>query len=345
MALQEIFLNVEDYLTVSQLKSYSRRGRRKELGVTEFDLKKVELALKRSPEPPVKIQKDEKLVKDAQKTYHKLLKEENYEQILEDSIPKQDLFVLDDSTGKRFFKAINRLIGRLEDKDQEKKRLSENLTSSHAEINRLELHLTQFKTVLPQIKRQLEVFRQERGVFDLLDEKERLLASPQLSLFLKILTNSLERYVKWVERREHRVVEHKDAFIRLVLEPSRFNGFDEELWREIVSVIENHGMDLLQNKDWFEFNQPEELRAFITRTDILKHFARLREIETQLDDIENQLKQDPQYLSVIQQLHEYDEQTTRLDRLRQEISETAEYIADLSQELIDVEAEAAKILD
>ncbi|MFW9853963.1 MAG: hypothetical protein ACFFFG_02850 [Candidatus Thorarchaeota archaeon] len=345
VALRNIFQNVEDYLTVSQLKSYSRRGRRKELGITEFDLKKVEYALKRSPEPPVKTQKDEKLVKDAQKTYQKLLQEEKYQLILEDVLIKQDLFVVDDSTGKKFFKTVNRLISRLKDKTQEKEQTLENLEANHKEIRQLEDQITKIQSQLPGLKRQLEEFRQERGVFDALEEKERLLASPLLSLFLKIITNSLERYVKWVERREQRIVENKDAFMGMILEPSKFNGLNEELWREIVYIIENNGIDLLHNKDWFEFNKTEELRTFITRKDVLQDFARLREIEIQLDEIENQLQKDPQYLSLIEQLNDYDEQTMRLERLQQEISNMTEYIGILSQELAEVEDEVVRTLD
>ncbi|MFW9780088.1 MAG: hypothetical protein ACFFE8_14655 [Candidatus Heimdallarchaeota archaeon] len=345
VALRNIFQNVEEYLTVSQLKSYSRRGRRKELGITEFDLKKVESALKRSPEPPVKTQKDEKIVKDAQKAYQNLLKEERYQLILEDVLIKLDLFVVDDSTGKKFFKTVNRLISRLKDKNQEKKQVSEKLETNHEEAKQLENQITEVEPRLPELRRKLEEFRQERGVFNVLEEKERLLASPLLSLFLKIVTNSLERYVKWVERREQRIVENKDAFMGMILEPSKFNGLDEELWREIVHIIENNGIDLLHNKDWFEFNKTEELRTFITRKDILQDFARLREIETQLDEIENQLQKDPQYLSVMDQLNDYDEQTMKLERLRQEISDMTEYTGILSQELTGVEEEVLKILD
>lgn len=342
--LQEIFLNVGDYLTVSQLKSWSRRGHRKELEITEFDLKKVELALKRSPEPPVKAQKDDKLVMGVQRTYQRLLREKKYQFILEDSTSKQNLFVLDDSAGNKFFKAVNRLISRLKKINQEKKQLSEKLLVMQEEIIELKNRLTQAQALRPQLKRQLEDFRRERGVFEHLDEKEGLLATPQLSLFLKVITNSLERYVKWVERREHRIVEHKDAFMGLVLEPSRFKGFNEELWREIVFIIENYGMDLLQNKDWFEFNQPGELREFITRIDILELFARLREIETQLDDIDNQLQQDPRYVAVTQELQDNDHQITLLDRLQQEIPETTERLAMLSREMTEGEEEISKLL-
>ena len=55
VVFQAIFENLGQYTKISYVKSRSRRGYRKEMEYLAFDLKKIELELKKSSGPSVKI--------------------------------------------------------------------------------------------------------------------------------------------------------------------------------------------------------------------------------------------------------------------------------------------------
>ncbi len=120
---QEIFEDLGKYQVISQLKTRSRRGYRKELEIVDFDLRKIELELKKSSNPPVKYQKDEKFIRNAQKYYSKILNDDKHSTILEDVIKNQDLFIVDGTDGKRFFNSLFRILNTLLDKNKEKIKL------------------------------------------------------------------------------------------------------------------------------------------------------------------------------------------------------------------------------
>ncbi|MFX1516766.1 MAG: hypothetical protein ACFFC6_10675, partial [Promethearchaeota archaeon] len=93
----EIFENLNQFQIISQLKSRSRRGYRKELDVIDFDQKKIELEFKKSPKPPIKTQKDLRIIYSAKKSYIKPLDENDFSSILEDVRKTQNLFIVEGS--------------------------------------------------------------------------------------------------------------------------------------------------------------------------------------------------------------------------------------------------------
>ncbi|MHA2329996.1 MAG: hypothetical protein ACXACR_15880, partial [Candidatus Hodarchaeales archaeon] len=78
LVCQEIFANLSSYQVISQLKSRSRRGYRKELELVDFDLRKVELKFKKSSEPSVKSQNDGKFIRNLQKSYLNMITADKY---------------------------------------------------------------------------------------------------------------------------------------------------------------------------------------------------------------------------------------------------------------------------
>ncbi|MFX1282337.1 MAG: hypothetical protein ACFFB5_01730 [Promethearchaeota archaeon] len=339
---QEIFENLSSYQVISQLKSRSRRGYRKELEVVDFDLRKIELEFKKSVNPPVKYQKDMKFIRNAKKAYQKLLSDENYPLILEDIIKKQELFIIEDSDGKNFFDSLSRLLNILTKKNAEKREYEILFKKKNNEIAKLSASLAEIKVDLPRYGNQIELHREKSGIPSIIREKEGLFLDPDLSLFLKVLTTGLERYMKMIERRESRSLEQKEDFLGLILEPTRYEGLNEELWRQIVFIFETHGFELLSGKNWFKFEDPSELRQFIVNKDTLEKFAHLRKLEKELDEIETKMLQDPQYSEAQNTIQDFNEMESEITRLKKEVPEIKEKILSFSQE---VEEEKEKILN
>ncbi len=104
----QIFENLDQYQVITPLKSRSRRGYRKEVDVLDFDLKKIELLLKKSPDPPIKVQKDKKMILDMKKKYFKQLENNEYQTVLEDILIKQKFFVQIDSDENKFIESFLR---------------------------------------------------------------------------------------------------------------------------------------------------------------------------------------------------------------------------------------------
>ncbi len=331
--LIEIFENLNEYQMISQLKSRSRRGYRKELEVIDFDLKKIELRLKKSDEPLTKAQKDEKMIRDIKKSYLKQLERDEFQHLFDDAIKKQDLFVLSDSDGKKFFDSLLRQLNIINAKFLEKEETESYLEKTKRTIRDLKLRITELEETLPSLKAKAENIRKQSGIFSLISEKEKLLADPDLSLFLKIITSCIERYVKMIERRENQMLDQREDLLGLVLEPTRFKGLNEDLWRQIVFIIETHGFELISSKNWFNFTHSDELRNFIIKKEILEKYARLRKLEEKLDEIEKKLANNPQYSEATSLVQEFDENKTLYSELKEEIPVIKEKIDSLSRDI------------
>lgn len=331
--LQHIFQNLSDYQVVSQVKARSRRGYRKEIDLIDFDLKKIELAFKKSPNPSVRHQKDVKIIKTAQKFYIKLLDEKKYQNLLEDVIKQQELFIVDSSDGKAFFDSLYRLLNTFIEKIDEKARYETQLVQTKNEVKAIKKKLNESENQLPQIKNRITVLRKESGIHNLVREKEQVYSDPDFSLFLKILTTCLDRYIRMIERRENIILEQREDFLNLILEPSKYQGLNEELWKQIVFIIEAHGIELLGSKGWFKFEDSLELRQFFVRKDILEKYARVRKIEEKYNEIEVKLLENPEYSEAQQLLQEFDRQETLLNKLEKEIPKIDRKIISLSSEL------------
>lgn len=329
----DIFENLNQYQVISQLKSRSRRGYRKELEVIDFDLKKIELEFKKSPKPPIKSQKDIRIIFNARKSYLKPLEENKFSFIIEKVIEKQKLFIVDDSDGKEFFDSLFRLLNPLTQKKSEKFETETQLSQKKNELKRTKAVLAELNQKLPRFKQQIDLQRKNSKILEIITEKEHLFSDPDLSLFLRIITTSLERYIKMIERRENRSIEEKEEFLGLILEPSKFQGLDETLWRKIVSIIENHGFELLSGKSWFKFEDPTELRQFIVLKDVLEKFARLRKLEEELWIVEKRLQQNSHYAEAQSEIQEFEEKESILALLKLEIPKLEEKISSLAQEI------------
>ncbi|MHA2306007.1 MAG: hypothetical protein ACXACU_11500 [Candidatus Hodarchaeales archaeon] len=342
MVIINIFENLNQYQVISQLKSRSRRGYRKEIDVLEFDLKKIELVLKKSSSPPIKIQKDGKMIHEIKKYYLSVLEDSKCEKLSKDALKNQNLFVLSDSEGKKFHDSFLRLLNTLILRNSELSELQSHLSKIKTKNQELKNRISILEGDLSQLKKEVNSHREKMGILNHLDEKEKLLADPNLSLFLRIITICLERYIKMVERRENRKLDERDAYLGLVLEPTRFEGLTEELWREIVYIIETHGFDLIGSKNWFKFSNPEDLRSFIVQREVLEKFARLRKLERKLDEIESSLEEIPKYSSAKSLIQEYDAKSTEILELNGEIPEVREEIESLVQ-IVEEEKNKIKI--
>ncbi|UCG00398.1 MAG: hypothetical protein JSW11_12200 [Candidatus Heimdallarchaeota archaeon] len=335
---KEIFDNLHQYQIISQLKSRSRRGYRKELEVVDFDHKKIELEFKKSPKPQIKTQKDIRIIFSARKSYLKPLDENDFSFILKDVIKKQTLFIVDDSDGKEFFDSLFRLLNPLTQKHSEKIIIQTQLKGKKDDLKRIETELKELNEELPRFREEIASQRKNSKILEIINEKEQLFSDPDLSLFLRIITTSLERYMKMIERRESRSIEEKEDLLGLILEPSKFQGLDEILWRKIVFIIETHGFELLSGKSWFKFEDPIELRQFIVLKDVLEKFARLRKLEEELIEVEKHLQQNSHYVEAQTKIQEFEEKEVFTALLKQEIPKLKEKIDSLAQE-IDIDKE------
>lgn len=329
----QIFENLDQYQVITPLKSRSRRGYRKEVDILDFDLNKIELLLKKIPDPPIKIQKDKKMILDMKKNYFKQFENNEYQIVLEDILVKQKFFVQIGSDGNKFIESILRQLHILIAKITEKKDSQSLLVEIEDEIREIEIRIAELEDILPKLKDEIESFRKESGIFTHLSEKEKLLSDPDLSLFLKIITLCLEKYVKMVERRENRKLDQREDFLGLILEPTRFNNLTEDLWREIVYIIESHALELISSKSWFKFKNSDDLRNFVVKKDVLEKYARIRKLENMLDSIEQNLSKNPQYSEAARLVIEFNEKRSSYAKLNEKIPEVKEKIDTLSHEL------------
>ncbi len=336
----EIFDNLTQFQVISQLKSRSRRGHRKDIDVLEFDLKKIELALKKSPAPSIKIQKDEKMIREIKQSYLNLVEGNKFDTLANNALKNQNLFVLSDSEGRKFHISFLRQLNSLKLRDTELSKSRSHLDKIRIKKKELKNRISLLGKDLSQFKKEVNIHRENIGIYKYLEEKEKLLADPDLSLLLKLLTICLERYVKMIERRENRRLDERDAYLGLVLDPTRFKGLTEELWREIVFIIQTHGFDLIGSKNWFKFSNTEDLRKFVVEREVLEKFARIRKLESKLDEIENLLEENPNYSSAKDLIRECDTKTSEINKLDEEIPKVKEEIESLS---LTVKEERKKI--
>jgi hypothetical protein len=340
LVCQEIFANLSSYQVISQLKSRSRRGYRKELELVDFDLRKVELKFKKSSEPSVKSQNDGKFIRNLQKSYLNMITADKYHSILNDVLQKQDLFVIENSDGKKFLDSLLKLVNAIIEKNEEKLDLQTDLKGNETHLKEIESQTKKYQEELPQIKTKVQFFRDQSGIPEILREKEELFSDTDLSLFLKIITTCLERYIKMMERRESRNIDQRDAFLGFIKEPTKFQGFDEKLWKEIVFIIEKHGFELISGKNWFKFENPIDLRQFVVQKEILEKFAHLRKLEISLDLTEKKLQNDPEYNNALKKIEDFNIKSGLIDNLRKNISDTKGKILSQSS---DIETEKEKV--
>jgi hypothetical protein len=332
VAFQKIFENLRPYQTISFVKSRSRRGYRKEMEYLAFDLKKIELELKKSSNPPVKTQKDEKYLRDIRKHYFQLIHQAAFQELESDINVKKSFFVLEDSEGYKFFDAVFRHITSFNQKINAMDLLTNQKDELTNSLDSLKQKINEFKAFRKKNEVIIRNYKTKQGVYNRIERKETLITDPDVSLFLKIMTTSLERYIKMMERREKQKLERRDNFLGLIFEPTKYSGLDEDLWKEIVFIIETHGIELLVGKNWFNFSFADELRHFITRKDILTKFAELRSLESELEKIDNDLNEIPEYNQAVSQIQE-------LEKLKGEMAETEKKMPEFNLEITRLEEE------
>ncbi|MHA2288568.1 MAG: hypothetical protein ACXABG_07265 [Promethearchaeota archaeon] len=326
IVFQKIFDDLSQFQAYTSIKSRSRRGYRKELEFMGFDLKKIELELKKSPNPSVKIQKDEKFTRDMKKQYIQMILDEDFKNLKLDIDEKRSIFILEESVGYKFLDNQNRFITSIIQKFENLRELED---EKEKLLNSQEALRTKISDITPLIPKYEEIILTQKkamGVYERTDRKEALLTDSEISLFLKILTTSLERYIKMIERREKQRLEQRDQFLKLILEPTKYEGLDEELWAQIVFIIESHGIELLQGKNWFTFSFPDELRAYVTNKDVLSKFAELRTLEKELEEIDAELQKD-------QAFNEASNLIDELEGAKQSLAYSKEKIPKLKSEI------------
>jgi hypothetical protein len=329
VVFQRIFDDLGKFQTLTSVKSRSRRGYRKEMEFLGFDLKKIELELKKSSNPSVKIQKDEKFVRDIKKHYLQLLQDEDFEKLKSDIMQKSAIFILEDSIGYKFFDNQTRLISSITQKIAKLDQLNDEITNLHNSQTSYKTRISELTPLIPEYEEIIQTQKNAMGVYERTDRKEELLTDSEISLFLKILTTSLERYIKMIERREKQRLEQREEFLNLILEPTKYEGLDEGLWKQIVFIIESHGIELLQGKTWFNFEFPDELRAYITNKDVLSKFAELRTLEKELEEIDKQLQKNSSF-------HEANALINELETVKNSLAESQGRIEELKLEIQDL---------
>ncbi|PWI48730.1 hypothetical protein CEE45_04905 [Candidatus Heimdallarchaeota archaeon B3_Heim] len=143
-----------------------------------------------------------------------------------------------------------------------------------------------------------------------------------------------------IERREKQRIEQREQYLKLILEPTKYEGLDEALWKEIVFIIESHGIELLQGKNWFTFSFPDELRAFITNKDVLTKFADLRTLEKELEEIDKELQKKSSFNEASNLINDLEntknslaESKGKIPKLKLEIQQLIESINEEKQNL------------
>lgn len=335
ITFQRIFNDLSNFQTVSTIKSRSRRGYRKEMEYLAFDLKKIELELKKSANPEVKAIKDKKFLQDVRKRYSTLMNNEKVEEVHSDLLISRDLFVLDDSEGFRLFDSFFRLTSSITQNSEKIQILKSRKNKDKRSILQSENRIKELKSLAEHYQRVLESQKEDRGMFQLSSKKEALLTDQTLSLFLKIITNALERYIKMMERREKQRIDQREEFMSFIIEPTRYEGFDENLWKQIVFIVETHGIELLGSKSWFNFKFSDEVRDFITEKGVLTKFAELRKLESELKLIDRELRSIPEYSEAIEALDELDNLKIHLINLKDSLSRIEEEIQQLKKDIVE----------
>jgi benzoyl-CoA reductase/2-hydroxyglutaryl-CoA dehydratase subunit BcrC/BadD/HgdB len=306
-----------------------------------FDLKKIELELKNSSNPRIKIQKDKKLIQDIKKRYIKLLDENKFDFLTTDIEKTQPLFVLADSEGYKFFEVLSRSFSSFIQKINHKENLLKQESETKLSLKNLRDNIKQSSSEVPKYQKEIQLQREKHGVYNLTKRKEALLNHSDISLFFKILTTALERYIKMIERREKQRLEGRDLLLGLIIEPTKFNGLNEALWKQIVFIIETHGIELLNGKNWFKFDFSDDLREFITREDILKKYSELRDLEKELEKIDSELNQNSSFSKAYNFIKENESLKLQLEESEKSLPDINEEIDELS---LRIEDERLKIL-
>jgi hypothetical protein len=338
---QDIFSELSSYQTISSVKSRSRRGYRKDMEFMAFDLKKIELELKKSSNPRVKIQKDKKLIQDVKKRCINFMNENNIGLLKTDIEKTQKLFVLDDSEGFKFCEVLSRHISSLLQMITHRKNLEKQESDIKSKQKEMHFAIKQASSDLPKYQKEIQLQREIHGVNDLTKRKEAILNNSDISLFLKILTTSLERYIKMIERREKQRLEDRDLLLGIIIEPTKYDGLNEALWKQIVFVIETHGIELLNGKSWFNFNFSDDLRDFITNKDVLKKFSEIRNLEKELEKVEFELSQNSSFSEANNLIEEFNDLKLQSEEAEKILPDIIEEITDVSKK---IEEEKLKIM-
>jgi hypothetical protein len=341
IVFQDIFNELTNYQTISSVKARSRRGYRKDMEFIAFDLKKIELELKKSSNPPVKIQKDKKLIQDVKKRCIFLMNENKIDLLKTDIEKTQKLFVLNDSEGFKFCEVLSRNVSSLTQMISHRSNLEKRESEIKSTQKKMHFTIKQASSDLPKHQKEIQLQREIHGVNDLTKRKEAILNNSDISLFLKILTTALERYIKMIERREKQRLEDRDLLLGLIIEPTKYDGFNEALWKQIVFIIETHGIELLNGKSWFNFNFSDDLRDFITRKDVLKKFSELRNLEKELEKVESELSQNSSFSEANSLIEEFNNLKLQSEEAEKTLPDIIEGITDVSKK---IEEERSKIM-
>jgi hypothetical protein len=333
VTFQRIFNDLSNFQTISSVKSRSRRGYRKEMEFLAFDLKKIELELKKSSNPQIKIHKDKKFLNDTKKRYLELMNEDKVKILHSEVLLNRTVFILDDSEGFKFFDSLFRFITsinqnyeQIEVLKSQKKKEKQSILHNKNRVQKLTSLAAEYQSIL-------RIQKEERGVFHISTRKETLLTDQDVSLFLKIITTSLERYIKMMERREKQRIDQKEEFMNMIVEPTKYEGFNENLWKQIVFIIETHGIELLGSKNWFDFKFPDEVRDFITRKDVLTKFAELRKLESELKLIDIELRKISEFSEAIDALDELELLKNQLINSQDSVPRIDEEVQQLKTEI------------
>ena len=251
------------------------------------------------------------------------------------------LFILDDSEGFKFFEVLSRSVTSLIQKINQKRNLVKQESEINSSLNKLRENIKQTSLEVPQYQKEIQLQRELSGVYDLNKRKEVLFNHSDISLFLKILTTALERYIKMIERREKQRLEHRDQLFGVIIEPTKYNDLNEALWKQIVFIIETHGIELLNGKSWFNFNFSDDLRDFITNKDVLKKFSEIRNLEMELEKVERELSQTSSFTEANSLIEEFNNLKLQSEEAEKTLPDIIEEISDVSKK---IEEERLKII-
>ena len=341
IVFQNIFNELSNYQAISSVKARSRRGYRKDMEFLAFDLKKIELELKKSSNPRVKIQKDKKLIQDIKKRCINFMSENKIDLIKTDIEKTQKLFVLNDSEGFKFCEVLSRNVSSLTQMIGYRSNLEKQESDIKSAQKKMHIAIKQASSDLPKHLKEIQLQREIHGVNDLTKRKEAIINNSDISLFLKILTTALERYIKMIERREKQRLEDRDLLLGLIVEPTKYDGLNEALWKQIVFIIETHGIELLSGKSWFNFNFSDDLRDFITNKDVLKKFSELRNLEKELEKVESELSQNSSFSEANSLIEEFNNLKLQSEEAEKTLPDIIEEITDVSKK---IEEERLKIM-
>ena len=341
IVFQNIFNELSNYQAISSVKARSRRGYRKDMEFLAFDLKKIELELKKSSNPRVKIHKDKKLIKNIKKRCINFMSENKIDLIKTDIEKTQKLFVLNDSEGFKFCEVLSRNVSSLTQMIGYRSNLEKQESDIKSAQKKMHIAIKQASSDLPKHLKEIQLQREIHGVNDLTKRKEAIINNSDISLFLKILTTALERYIKMIERREKQRLEDRDLLLGLIIEPTKYDGLNEALWKQIVFIIETHGIELLSGKSWFNFNFSDDLRDFITNKDVLKKFSELRNLEKELEKVESELSQNSSFSEANSLIEEFNNLKLQSEEAEKTLPDIIEEITDVSKK---IEEERLKIM-